>query len=342
MLTIREEKEFNEYKFLHSKAQKSRESKGRKKSITECDIRTVYQRDRDRIIHSKSFRRLKHKTQVFISPQGDHYRTRLTHTLEVSQIARTIGAALNLNEYLVEAIGLAHDLGHTPFGHAGEGAFSYILGRPFKHVEQSLKVVEKLEKDGEGLNLTYEVLDGIAVHSKGKGPIQMENINTTLEAVVVRISDIIAYVNHDIDDAIRASIICEDDIPMKAVDLLGNNNSRRIDALIKNVIFTTINNDYNYLGLDDEHLEAIDTLRDFLFQEVYENPIILKEVSKAKKILENLYHYYRDHTESIPKLFLDVNENKVEAVVDYISGMSDRYALWVYSEIFIPKNFNIL
>ena len=342
MLSIREEAENREYEYLHQKAQKSKATKGRKVKIVECDLRTVYQRDRDRIIHSKAFRRLKHKTQVFLSPQGDHYRTRLTHTLEVSQIARTIGTSLRLNEYLIEAIGLAHDLGHTPFGHAGEAVFSKILGKEFKHVNQSIKVVEKLERNGEGLNLTYEVLEGIAYHSKGMGPIQLEDSNITMEAVVLRVSDIIAYINHDIDDAVRAGIIEEKDLPREAVNLLGDRHGERIDRLVKNIINVTINNDYNYLGLDETYLKAVEILRDFLFKKVYENSIIIKEVDKAKKVVEDLYDYYYANAEKIPQLFLEINNNKADAVIDFIAGMTDRYALWAYNEIFIPKNFNII
>lgn len=342
MLSIRKEAENREYEYLHPKAQKSKESKGRKNKIPECDIRTVYQRDRDRIIHSKAFRRLKHKTQVFLSPQGDHYRTRLTHTLEVSQIARAIGTALRLNEYLIEAIGLAHDLGHTPFGHAGETAFSNILRRKFKHVDQSIKVVEKLERNGEGLNLTYEVLEGIAYHSKGMGPIQVDDSNITLEAVVLRVSDIIAYINHDIDDAVRAGIIEKKDLPCESVKVLGEKHGERIDRLVKNIINVTTNSNYNYLGLDETYLKAVEILRDFLFKKVYENPIIKKEVDKAKKLLEDLYDYYYTNAEKIPQLFLEVNKNKIDAVIDFIAGMTDRYALWAYDEIFIPKSFNII
>jgi dGTPase len=260
----------------------------------------------------------------------------------VSQIARSIGCALRLNEYLIEAIGLAHDLGHTPFGHAGEAVFSKILGKSFKHVNQSIKVVEKLERNGEGLNLTYEVLEGIAYHSKGMGPIQLNNSNITLEAMVLRISDIIAYINHDIDDAIRAGIIEEKDLPSEAVNILGDNHGKRIDRLVKNIINVTINNNYNNLGLDDIHLKAIELLRDFLFKNVYENPIIIREVDKARKVLEDLYEYYYNNIEKIPRLFLEANEDRVNAVIDFIAGMTDTYALWVYKEIFIPKSFNII
>lgn len=342
MLNIRAEKELREYDYLHPKAQKSKESKGRKKKIIECNIRTAYQRDRDRILHSKAFRRLKHKTQVFLSPQGDHYRTRLTHTLEVSQIARSIGTALRLNEDLIEAIGLAHDLGHTPFGHAGEAVFSNILGREFKHVDQSVKVVEKLERDGDGLNLTYEVLEGIAYHSKGMGPIQLGDSCVALEARVLRISDIIAYINHDIDDAIRAGIIEKKDLPVQAVAIIGKTHGERIDRLIKNIIDVAINNNYEYLGLGDIYLKAVEVMREFLYKRVYENPIIIKEVEKAKKVLEELYLYYYDNIDKVPQLFLNVNEDKKEGVIDFIAGMTDRYALWIYSEIFIPKSFNII
>lgn len=342
MLNIRNEKELREYDFLHPEAQKSKASRGRKNRIVECDIRTVYERDRDRIIHSKSFRRLKHKTQVFLSPQGDHYRTRLTHTLEVSQIARSIGSALRLNGDLIEAIALAHDIGHTPFGHAGEDVFSNILGKPFKHVNQSLKVVEKLEHNGLGLNLTYEVLEGIGYHSKGMGPIQLENTNVTHEAKVLRISDIIAYINHDIDDAIRAGIINEKDLPRDVLDTIGSTHGERIDRLVTNIINEALVSNYKHLGLDDTFLKSVEVMREFLFKTVYEHPIVLKEINKAKKILEDLYSYYYSHLDKVPQLFINVSDEKKEAVIDFIAGMTDRYALWTYNEIFIPKSFNIM
>ncbi|MDY6820792.1 MAG: deoxyguanosinetriphosphate triphosphohydrolase [Deferribacterota bacterium] len=340
-MNIRRKIEEYENSYLNKYAKKASESKGRIVKEDECDIRTVYQRDRDRIIHSKSFRRLKHKTQVFIAPKGDHYRTRLTHTLEVAQIARTIGCALRLNENLIEAIALAHDLGHTPFGHAGEIAFSDILNKPFKHVEQSMKVVKTLEKDGKGLNLTYEVLEGIYYHSKGRGPLLLKNDveDVSLETMVVRLSDIIAYINHDIDDATRAGILDNKDIPREITSVLGCTHGERIDRIVKNIITKTINNNYKAIDIDDDYLNAIVNLRDFLFKNVYESKIIKKEIDKAVRILIELYRYYIKHLEDIPTLYIKVNKDKTLAIIDYIAGMTDRYALYLYDKFYIPKGF---
>ncbi len=344
---IRKLKENLELQILSPFAAKAKFSKGRLIPEKECEIRTCFERDRDRIIHSKSFRRLKHKTQVFLAPKGDHYRTRLTHTLEVSQIARTIAKALNLNEDLTEAIALGHDLGHTPFGHAGEEVLNELLPEGFRHNEQSLRVIDILEKDGKGLNLTFEVRDGIFKHSKGKGPIlfEKEERPLTLEAEVVRISDIIAYVNHDIDDAIRAGLITHSDLPEIVHKNLGFTHSQRIGTLVKSVIFSTKENNIKAIVMDEKHLSALIILREFLFEKIYFSPTVRKEFEKAKKILSFLFEYYyynfekieyfQNFTEKIP------NTSKERIIADYISGMTDRFALFQYFELFLPKPWEL-
>ena len=341
-MKIREELERLEFLNLHPRAAKAAESSGRKREESKCELRTDYQRDRDRIIHSKSFRRLKHKTQVFLSPAGDHYRTRLTHTLEVMQIAKTIGKALRLNEDLIEAIALGHDLGHTPFGHAGESILSDILEKPFRHYEHSVVVVEKIEREGRGLNLTKEVLDGILKHSKGKGPIFEKNkLASTLEGQVVRVADIIAYVNHDIDDAVRAKIIREDDIPDKILKNLGVTHGERIHNAVKDVVIETKKKDYEKIVMSAEMLDLIENLRDFLFTKVYHCDIIKKEFDKAYKVLFDLYNYFYENFEEVPEVFKNVAENKKVAIVYFIAGMTDRYALDMYKKIYIPSGWNI-
>lgn len=343
---IRIEKENLEEIFLSPFATKAKYSKGRLYPEKECEIRTCFERDRDRIIHSKAFRRLKHKTQVFLAPKGDHYRTRLTHTLEVAQIARTIARALKLNEDLTEAIALGHDLGHTPFGHAGEELLNELLPDGFRHNEQSLRVVDLLEKDGKGLNLTIEVRDGILNHSKGKGPILFEKERPlTLEAEVVRISDIIAYVNHDVDDAIRAGLITVEDLPKIVKKKLGLSHSERIGNLVKNVILTTKEANKNAILIEDKYLEALTLLRDFLFERIYFSPVVRKEFEKAKKILFFLFEFYYKNFEKI-EYFQKVtqifaNTHKERIIADYISGMTDRFALYQYFKYFIPKPFEI-
>ncbi len=325
-----EEKTLSEFAFLSKNAT-------RRKSPDLDDVRTAFMRDRDRIIHCKSFRRLKHKTQVFFSPSGDHYRTRMTHTLEVSQIARTITCALKLNEKLTEAIALGHDLGHTPFGHAGEAVLNRKSSKGFKHWVQSLRVVDVLEKNGEGLNLTDQVRDGILKHSKGRGPILPDNkalLPSTLEGQIVRVADIIAYVNHDIDDAIRAGIIRESDIPRDISDELGATHAERIATMVKSVIRETLNANYAYISIEKPVHEALDKLRDFLFDRVYLSERVMGEVKKASKVLEDLFDYYMEHTDEIEKWFSNDRET---VVVDYISGMTDRYALNMYSKLFLPK-----
>lgn len=320
-----EEREEN---FLSEFAAKSRESKGRKKEEKPCEIRTCYQRDRDRIIHSKAFRRLMHKTQVFISPEGDHFRTRLTHTLEVSQISRTIAVALNLNEDLVEAIALGHDLGHTPFGHLGERDLNEIMPQGFHHNEQSVRVCEKIERNGKGLNLTFEVIDGILNH-RGKGTPQ------TLEGKIVQISDKIAYVNHDIDDALRAGIISENDLPKVEIDIVGKSHSKRIDFLIKNIIKNSYGK--NDIIMDNEVKNALYTLREYLFQTVYQGEALECEMAEYSNKLKRLFKYYEQHFSKLPNEYIKMSNNgedKQRVICDYIAGMTDRFAKNLYKNIF--------
>ncbi len=345
---IREQKELLEEQVLSKFAMKSKNSRGRLKPEKECDIRTCFERDRDRIVHSKSFRRLKHKTQVFLAPRGDHYRTRLTHTLEVAQIARTIAKALRLNEDLTEAIALAHDLGHTPFGHAGEEVLNELLSEGFRHNEQSLRVVDILEKNGKGLNLTLEVRDGILKHAKGKGPIlceKEENRPLTLEAEVVRISDVIAYVNHDIDDAMRAGLIELKDLPEKVKKILGETHSKRIDTLVKSVIFTTKRLNSKKILMENNVLQALNELRNFLFEKIYFSKTVRKEFDKAKKILCSLFEFYYKNFENLDYfakiVLIFPEETKERLIADYISGMTDRYAIYQYFEHFVPKPWEI-
>lgn len=345
-MTIREETEELEAKTLHKKACLSSSSKGRAMKEKEGEIRTSFQRDRDRIIHSKSFRRLKHKTQVFLAPRGDHYRTRLTHVLEVSQIARTISRALRLNEDLTEAIALGHDLGHTPFGHAGEMILREIHPGGFDHYKQSLRVVDFLERDGQGLNLTHEVRNGIVKHSKGKGliiPDKKKDRAETLEGQVVRVSDLIAYVNHDLDDALRAEVIRESDIPRKVIKALGDSHAKRIDAMVKDFIYNSRKTDLHELKMGEHASEATYDLRDFLYTNVYESQVIRSEFIKAKKILKDLYGYYLDH---LAEVFIDIpiekKLSKHRMVCDFIAGMTDRFALMTYERIFLPQQWNVL
>lgn len=329
-MLIREEFEKMEHQILSPYASFSDGSKGRERKEEPCDIRTDYQRDRDRILHSKAFRRLKHKTQVFLSPGGDHYRTRLTHTLEVSQIARTISKALRLNEDLTEAIALGHDLGHTPFGHAGERALSTAMGAPFKHNEQSVRVVERLEKEGAGLNLTWEVRDGIRNHKMSGNP-------ATLEGEVVRISDKIAYVNHDIDDGIRAGILTEEDLPALCTFVLGHSTRDRIDSIIHDVIRNSEGKDH--ICLSKEYEEALFNLRTFMFSYLYTNLKAKAEEKKAVKMIELLYAYYLARPEEMPAEYqrmIDEGEEKRVIVCDYIAGMSDNYAVSCFQNIYIP------
>ncbi|MGC8872716.1 MAG: deoxyguanosinetriphosphate triphosphohydrolase [Caldimicrobium sp.] len=343
-LSLRKIKEEEELRLLSPKAVKAKFSKGRIRPEEECNIRTAFERDRDRIIHSKAFRRLKHKTQVFLAPRGDHYRTRLTHTLEVAQIARTIAGALKLNTTLTEAIALGHDLGHTPFGHAGEEVLNEILEGGFRHYEQSLRVVDHLEKEGAGLNLTYEVRMGILRHSKGRGPIDVED-DLFLEAQVVRFSDIIAYVNHDLDDAIRAGIIKEEDLPKDIIKELGERHSKRIDTLIKSIVYTSQEINLERITMAPEKLKALEKLREFLFEKVYFSPLVRKEFEKAKKVLLSLFEFYDKNFERIEYLVkareLFPAEKKERLIADYLSGMTDRFALYEYMEHFLPKPWGL-
>ena len=305
-------------------------SKGRVREEQKCPLRTDFQRDRDRIIHSNSFRRLKHKTQVFLSPEGDHYRTRLTHTLEVAQIARTIANGLSLNGDLTEAIALGHDLGHTPFGHAGERALNAVVPGGFRHYDQSLRVVEKLEKNGVGLNLTYEVKNGIACHTN--------QIAATREGYIVRLADKIAYINHDIDDAIRAGVLTEEMLPSSATDVLGHSKSERITRLIMSIV----KNGVSDIRMDSDVQRAHDELRAFMFSNVYNNSIAKAEESKAKMLVEKLYRYFYKHPDKMPDEYKNIMNrfSKDRAVCDYISGMSDGYAINLYNELFIPKSWH--
>ena len=333
-MNIRESTESWEAEALSPYASLSRNSRGREREEEPCDIRPVYQRDRDRIIHCKTFRRLKHKTQVFLAPEGDHYRTRLTHTLEVAQIARTVARCLRLNEDLTEAIALGHDLGHTPFGHAGEAALTDMMGRPFHHNEQSLRVVDQLERDGRGLNLTYEVRMGILGHTGTFIP-------ETWEGQVVRVSDRIAYINHDIDDAMRAGILTEQDIPRDISLVLGGSHSARINTLVENMIYHT--QESGVLGMEPEVAGAMDRLRTFMFQHVYTNPVAKGEESKAKDIIRRLFEYYSKHPDKLPADFIpQLDFDGMERIVcDYIAGMTDKYAIYKYSEIFIPTAWQV-
>jgi dGTPase len=304
-------------------------------------FRTAFQRDRDRILHSKSFRRLKHKTQVFLAPYGDHYRTRLTHTLEVSQIARTIAKALRLNEDLTEAIALGHDLGHTPFGHSGEETLTKLLHGGFSHYEQSLRVVEKLEYEGKGLNLTFEVRDGISRHSKGRGKIldkKKEDMPATLEGQVVRVSDVIAYVNHDIDDALRAGVIKEADIPRHLVGVLGRWHATRIDKMVVDVVEASLKAGLEWISMSDDMTKAVIELRDFLYERVYFNPSALEELRKTEKIMRDLFEYLLKHPAGYIKDFPH-GDSLEKRVGDFIAGMTDRYALLLYEKIFYPRSW---
>jgi len=339
-LNIRQRAEERE-ESLSAYAIKSKQSRGRLKPEEPCPVRTVFQRDRDRIIHSKAFRRLKHKTQVFIAPLGDHYVTRLTHTLEVAQIARTIARALNLNEDLTEAIALGHDLGHTPFGHVGEDVLNELYPLGFKHNEQSLRVVDLLEKDGQGLNLTWEVRDGIVNHSKSRKDILGEDWGevNTLEGEVVKIADIVAYVNHDIGDAIRAGIITENDLPLSVVTLLGRFHSQRINIMVCDIIEHSwavtgygIEGD-RAIGMSPQVLEATNILRDFLFERVYDPNSALEEAARARTVLYFLYQYFNEHEDGMPQEYRIYSDEVARRVVDYIAGMTDLYALRLAEEL---------
>ena len=335
-MTVREELERLEHRRLNPLAAFSDRSTGRPRPEPEReeDVRTCFQRDTDRIVHSKAFRRLMHKTQVFLNPEGDHYRTRMTHTLEVTRIAKTITRALGLNEDLAEAIAMGHDLGHTPFGHAGEAALTECWGRPFRHNEQSLRVVDILEKDGQGLNLCNEVREGIVGHT---GPV----IPKTLEGQIVRRADQIAYVNHDIDDAIRAGILTAEDIPRGIAAILGENQRDRINTLVCDMIFTS--REAGSICMTPQIQKALADLRSFMFARVYHNPVAKGEESKARDMLQMLFRFYVDHPEQLPADFQPQLsfDGLGRTVCDYIAGMTDNYAIEKFNEIFVPSGWNV-
>ncbi len=320
----------NEKKTLSSFAFLCENTKGRQREEPECAVRTAFQRDRDRIIHSNAFRRLKHKTQVFLSPDSDHYRTRLTHTLEVAQIARTIASALSLNENLTEAVALGHDLGHTPFGHAGERALNEMMPGGFRHYEQSLRVVDVIEKGGAGLNLTFEVRDGILCHTRGKEA-------DTLEGRIVKLADRIAYINHDIDDAERGGVLNEESLPPDVRRILGNSKSERINTLV----LSAIRNTESELRLDKDVQAALDILHEFMFDRVYTNPVCKSEESKAVTMLQQLFDFFCDHPDELPNEYISIawREGTQRAVCDYIAGMTDGYAVKTFSKYFIPSSW---
>jgi len=340
-MTIREGLERREREILAPEASKSGDSKGRLRPEPEDPIRPSFQRDRDRIIHTKAFRRLKHKTQVFFSPAGDHYRTRLTHTLEVAQIARTIAKVLRLHEELTEAIALGHDLGHTPFGHAGERILSALVPAGFNHYEQSLRIVDVLENDRQGLNLTWEVRDGIARHSKGKSGLPVgappEHRATTIEGQVARVADIIAYVNHDFDDAVRAGLLAAEQLPRELQNALGQSASERIGTMVSDVVHETLAGGLTEIRMSDRVLQATLELRSFLFESVYENEVATAEFGKAEGILGGLWEKVQER----PDAFLDARTVAAEgldvAAQDFVAGMTDRYAVSLYEQLFIPK-----
>jgi dGTPase len=340
-MNIREQLEAREREVLAPQASKAADSKGRLRAEAEDEVRPAFQRDRDRIIHCKAFRRLKHKTQVFFAPTGDHYRTRLTHTLEVSQIARTIAKVLRLHEELTEAIALGHDLGHTPFGHAGERVIDRLMPGGFNHYEQSLRIVDTLENNGLGLNLSWEVRDGIAKHSKGKSgaPVGMAPAlrSSTIEGQIMRVADLIAYVNHDIDDAIRAEILSAEDLPAGPIGVLGSSSSARIGTLVKDVVTETLAGELTEIRMSDPVLEALLALRSFLFEAVYENLTATAEFQKASDILSGLWEKVRQRPEEfLDRLTVD-HEGLDAATRDFIAGMTDRYAVRLFEQFYIPK-----
>lgn len=348
-MTIREQLEADEERVLSPFAQKSRDSKGRARPEPLDDTRPIFQHDRDRIIHSKSFRRLSGKTQVFLAPEGDHYRNRMTHTLEVAQIARTVTRALRLNESLTEAIVMGHDLGHTPFGHAGERVLAKLMPDGFHHVKQSLRVVDVLERDGRGLNLSAEVRDGILKHSKGKGHIISDNPNLlamTLEGQIVRISDIVAYVNHDLDDAVRGKVLSYEQVPREILRVLGDTHGERIRRMVRDIVETSNLESKRQIRMSEEVLSALIALRDFLYETVYERKEIRTEFERAQRILGELWAYFHQHEDEFrakhwPK-GLPETEPLPRAIADFITGMTDRYAMRIYEEYFLPRRWMVI
>ena len=341
-MIIREVTEISETSVLCQYASHSKASKGRRIAEDACPVRTIFQVDRDRILHSKAFRRLKYKTQVFLAPEGDHYRTRLTHTLEVSQVARTMARALQLNEDLTEAIALGHDLGHTPFGHAGERVLAELLPDGFHHVNQSLRVVEVLEKNGAGLNLSWEVRDGILHHSKGRSALmglRTEDLPATLEGQLVRLSDVIAYVNHDLDDAIRGGLINSDDVPSALRSALGEHSSQRLNTMITDLIETTLAGHYAAVQLSPTVALHVVALRDWLYANVYRAKAVEQEFRKASRVLKELFTYFAANPEELPACggHHDEGESIETSVTDFLAGMTDRYAMNLYQKLFFPQ-----
>lgn len=329
-MNVRQMLEKREEETLSPFATLAKNSKGRRVKTEKCDLRTEFQRDRDKILHSKSFRRLKHKTQVFLTPEGDHYRTRLTHTLEVSQIARTVARGLCLNEDLTEAIALGHDLGHTPFGHSGERGLDKICPYGFKHNKQSLRVVDVLENDGEGMNLTFEVRDGIVTHTDDIMP-------KTAEGQIIRLADRIAYINHDIDDSIRAGVISYSDIPDEFKSFYGNSRSDRISSMIHSVVENSRNSPE--IKMDDESYKMLMKLREFMFDRVYMNPFVRAEEERAHNIISELYYHFLKHPDMMPKDYIKGDAH--QDVCDYIAGMTDTYCVHKFNELFVPKSFTV-
>jgi dGTPase len=344
-VTIREQLEARERQILAPQAARSGDSRGRLRPEPEDDVRPAFQRDRDRIIHCKAFRRLEHKTQVFFAPTGDHYRTRLTHTLEVSQIARTIAKVLRLHEELTEAIALGHDLGHTPFGHTGERVLDGLLPGGFNHYQQSLRIVDLLENNGRGLNLTWEVRDGIAKHSKGKsgGPVGGETAQVpgTIEGQIMRVADLIAYVNHDIDDAIRAGLLAPEDLPAGPVDVLGGSSSARISAMVRDVVTESLAGDLAGIRMSDRVLSAVLELRGFLFETVYENRVATAEFRKAADVLTGLWEKVRERPDEFLNRRTIEQEGLDAAACDFLAGMTDRYAVRLFEQFFVPEPWPI-
>lgn len=346
-MSIREAIEAREHGFLVAPACSSSSSRGRERSEPACPVRTCFQVDRDRILHSKTFRRLKHKTQVFLSPEGDHYRTRLTHTLEVAQIARTVARALQLNEDLTEAIALGHDLGHTPFGHAGERVLDELLDGGFHHVRQSLRVVDLLENDGAGLNLTWEVRDGILHHSKGRGALLgrgPDELPATLEGQVVRLADVVAYVSHDLDDAIRAGLIAADDVPLVLRQQLGSRHGERINTMVADMINASLSAGTCKVCLSTAAAQAVTDLRDWLFLNVYQAEPVVDDFHKASHVLRELYGYFAAHPgELVACGGRQAQGDPLEAAIaDFLAGMTDRYAMNLYQRLFLPQPWKVL